>query len=190
MLGAAFLARVYTWTNEYRLLVKAGKAMHYSVTRQNENGSWFYGESPDQKWIDNFHTGYNLRALRNFSTYLNSNLYMTALHKGFQYYFNHFFTSDSKLPKYFHNKLFPIDIHSLSHSILTLAEFSNFHVDAFSYATSIVQWSLANMQSAEGFFYYQKRRFFKNKLAYMRWAQAWMLYALAIYAEQLRTGKK
>ena len=30
-----------------------------------------------------------------------------------------------------------------------------------------------------GFFYYQKRRFYTVKKPYMRWSQAWMLYALA-----------
>jgi len=41
------------------------------------------------------------------------------------------------------------------------------------------------MQSKNGYFFYQKKRFFKNKISYMRWSQAWMLYALAIFAQSL-----
>jgi hypothetical protein len=39
-------------------------------------------------------------------------------------------------------------------------------------------WAIDNMQDKEGYFYYQKKRWYKNKIDYMRWSQAWMFYAL------------
>jgi len=35
------------------------------------------------------------------------------------------------------------------------------------------------MQDIEGFFYYQKWKWYTNKIPYIRWSQAWMFYALA-----------
>ena len=48
-------------------------------------------------------------------------------------------------------------------------------------ADSVLLWTLRKMQSRKGFFYYQKNRFLTNRISYMRWAQAWMFYALSEY---------
>ena len=37
------------------------------------------------------------------------------------------------------------------------------------------------MQSKKGYFYFQKKKGITSKIAYMRWAQAWMFYAFSIY---------
>jgi hypothetical protein len=56
-------------------------------------------------------------------------------------------------------------------------------------AKRIVAWSLKEMQSPSGFYFYQKKRFFKNRIPYMRWSQAWMLLALStLLAYCERTG--
>ena len=36
------------------------------------------------------------------------------------------------------------------------------------------------------YFYYQVFPFFTSKIPYMRWSQAWMLYALAILLEEIK----
>jgi hypothetical protein len=47
------------------------------------------------------------------------------------------------------------------------------------------------MQSPQGYFYYQKRKFLTNKIAYMRWSQAWIFYGLTYYIlNENRTDKK
>src|SRR5262249_55005652 len=63
-LGAALLCRVYKHSGERKFLEPALKAARYSVRRQKEDGSWTYGESSRQDWVDNFHTGFNLCALQ------------------------------------------------------------------------------------------------------------------------------
>jgi len=52
---------------------------------------------------------------------------------------------------------------------------------AFTLALSekIAKWTIENMQDEIGYFYYQKWPFLTNKIPYMRWGQAWMMYALA-----------
>ena len=68
-LGAALLCRLYKHSGEKRFLQPALRAARYSASKQHENGSWDYGELPTQRWIDNFHTGYNLCALRSICDY-------------------------------------------------------------------------------------------------------------------------
>ena len=46
MLGAALLAKVGSLTGRARLLEVAKSAMHYSCSRLNQDGSWYYGEEP------------------------------------------------------------------------------------------------------------------------------------------------
>ena len=64
MLGAAMLARTGRHTRRTELADVARSAMEYSCTRQLTDGAWYYGEGSEHRWIDNFHTGYNLICCR------------------------------------------------------------------------------------------------------------------------------
>ena len=179
LLGAAFLSRLYSITQEKKYIEPARSAVRFSIRRQHEDGSWPYGEDKMQRWVDNFHTGYNLVALNRFSQY-NGNTDVTEnITRGLQFYKEHFFTDDG-VPKYYHNQTYPIDIHSIAYSIVTLVEFKTFGAGNLELAKRIFAWSLKTMQSKDGYFFYQQNRFFKNRLSYMRWSQAWMLLALAM----------
>jgi len=46
-------------------------------------------------------------------------------------------------------------------------------------AYKIGRWAITHMQDREGFFYYQKTRFFTNRIPYIRWGQAWMMYGFS-----------
>lgn len=189
LLGAAFLSRLYSITGKTEFLDPALRAVQFSVARQNEDGSWPYGESKTQRWVDNFHTGYNLLALKKFSQYTGDKSFTDTIRKGYQFYRNNFFTA-AGLPKYYHNRLYPIDIHSIAYSIITLTELNTFDESAKDLAMLICKWGLENMQSEKGYFYYQQKRCFKNRISYMRWSQAWMLYGLAIFAENIYAPNK
>ena len=185
LLGAAFLSRLYSITHEEKFIAPAFSAVRFSTRRQNEDGSWAYGEGKTQRWIDNFHTGYNLVALKKFSEYTGNADYTENLRRGFRFYKENLFTDDG-LPKYYHDKIYPIDIHAIAQSIITFVEFQAYHEDNGNYAKRIITWSLKNMQSDNGNFFYQKNIFVKNKIPYMRWSQAWMLLALATYLHSQR----
>ena len=175
-LGAAFLARVYKYSNEKTLLDIANKAMKFVVKRQNPDGSWYYGDTPYQKWIDNFHTVYNLLSLKKFMEYTENWEYKAAYQKGVNFYVDNFFLEDGT-PKYYHNKIYPIDTHAAACSIIGLLEFGKKEL-----AQKVLKWTIENMwDEKRNYFYYRKYRFFTNKIPYMRWVQAWMFYALTKY---------
>ena len=188
LLGAAFLSRIYSITNQKEFIDFAIQAVRFSTNKQNEDGSWYYGEQKSQKWIDNFHTGYNLVALRKFREYSKEEEFKDNIQKGFKFYKNNFITVNG-LPKYFHNHLYPIDIHSLAQSIITLVEFEHMDPCSGDLVKQIFTWSIRHMQNGRGYFYYQKNRFYKNRIRYMRWSQAWMLYALAVLAGKIENSE-
>lgn len=189
LLGAAFLSRLYSITGDKTFLDPAHCAVRFSIKRQNEDGSWPYGESKTQKWVDNFHTGYNLVALKKFSNYTSDNSFTDAIRKGYHFYKNNFFTADG-IPKYYHNSLYPIDIHSIAYSVITLAELNTFDESAMELAARVCKWGLENMQNEKGYFYYQQKKFFTNRISYMRWSQAWMLHALSIFLQNIKASQR
>jgi hypothetical protein len=176
-LGAALLCRVSKLTGDRQILDKAFKAARYSASRQREDGSWDYGEAGTQAWVDNFHTGYNLCALKDIGLFGETEEFEPQVQKGFDFYRKNFFREDGA-PKYYQNSIFPLDIHSVAQSIITILRFKNLTEDCLTTALLVYKWALANLWDDQGYFYYQERPFYKNKISYMRWAQAWMLLAL------------
>ena len=64
-------------------------------------------------------------------------------------------------------------------SIVTFLELGDLDSKASKLAEDVARWTIRNLRDEQGFFYYQKRRFYTVRKPYMRWSQAWMLYALA-----------
>ena len=182
LLGSALLCRIGRLTGQARFREPALAAARYSVGRQHPDGSWDYGELPSQRWIDNFHTGFNLVALKRISDYGKTAEFDGAIHKGLEFYKTHFFRADGA-PKYFHNAVYPIDIHSVSQSIITLVAFEDAAGEHMKIAQSALKWALANMWDVRGYFYFQALPNYKIRIPFMRWSQAWMLLALATMLE-------
>ena len=111
LLGSRLLARVYGFTKESELFEAAGKSVNFCCDHQQADGSWSYGTLHFHQWIDNFHTGYNLESISDYSKFTGNNLFKGNLDKGFSYYVNTFFTAEG-IPKYYNNSVYPIDIHS------------------------------------------------------------------------------
>ena len=183
LLAAAFLCRVSRLTGNEKYLAPALTAALYSVRCQRTDGSWPYGESHKYGWVDNFHTGFNLCALRGISRALQTAQFDESLRLGFGFYRNNFFREDGA-PNYFHNRTHPIDVHCVAQSIITLLELSDLHPDNINLAWRVFSWALANLWDSDGYFYHQKLPFGTIKIPYMRWGQAWMLVASTLLIEQ------
>jgi hypothetical protein len=179
LLGVRLLSRVYSLTRERSLIIEAKKAVNYVCNNQNIDGSWSYGTYSFHQWIDNFHTGYNLECIADYMKYSGDRDYEYNLEKGFQYYINTFFTKKG-IAKYYSNKIYPIDIHSIAQLIITLDKLNKMNKYK-PLVNKVLSWSIDNMQEKKGFFYYQKKRFFTIRIPYMRWSQAWMLLSLNTY---------
>lgn len=182
-LGAALLCRVSKHTGDGRFLGPALEVARYSASRQKSDGSWVYGELPTQQWIDNFHTGYNLAGLRAISSYADTADFDSHIERGFHFYRTHFIREDGA-PRYFHDHLYPIDVHCVSQSLITLVDFKDLDEGSVHRARSVFEWAMRHMWDERGYFYYRVTPFYTARTSYMRWGQAWMLLGLATFLEK------
>jgi uncharacterized protein YyaL (SSP411 family) len=180
LLAGESLARVGAVTQDAGYLASAAKTVRFVTRRQRGDGSWVYGANAKQAWSDNFHTAYVLQSLFRISSLipgLRSETY-TAIKTGVDFWLDSFFLEDGT-PKYYSSETYPIDIHSAAVAIAVLAELNAIDNRMLPLARKTAEWTIENMRSPEGFFYYQIRKDRIIKTPFMRWGQAWMAYALS-----------
>jgi rhamnogalacturonyl hydrolase YesR len=185
LLGAAMLARTGILCGNDDYLGIARRAVAYSCSRQREDGSWYYAEAPNCHWIDNFHTGYNLDSLKCYKESTGDNRYDEVISKGFRFFIKNFFKPDG-MPKYYHNKTFPIDIQCASQAIDTLATFGKDSPESLDLARKVARWTIDNMQGRDGHFYYKRNPLFPVRTAMLHWGQATMYKALTTLMSSIR----
>lgn len=186
LLAAEVLACVGQRTDDAALCHEAERAARYVVNQQQPDGSWRYGTEPNQSWIDNFHTAYNLFSLKRVISACSLGAeFQQCLDRGFRYWKETFFLAEG-WPKYYHDGPYPADAHAAASAIVTLLECRDLDQDSTRLAQQVASWTIQNMRDQQGFFYYQRRRFYTVRKPYMRWTQAWMLYALARLLEDTR----
>lgn len=178
LLGASLLARVARITGEDTLRARAAKAAAFTAAKQRADGSWPYGIAAADGFVDNFHTAFNLVYLLDYMRDANDWTFDSNVTRGYKYWKDTFFSPDG-MPKYFSGKLYPIDIHAVAQAILTFLAFRERDAEADARALRLAEWATENMQDGSGYFYYQIGRFCRNRIAYIRWSQAWMFRALA-----------
>ncbi len=185
LLTSRFLARVYHFTNDIILKEASKKSVQFCVNHQNKDGSWYYGLANNQKWIDSFHTGYNLEAIYDYQLYTKDRIYNDSFDKGLRYYLSTFFHKKG-ISRYYASSTYPfVDIHSIAELIVLYAKTGSFN-EKYNLVNSILGRVIENMQHQDGYFYHQATRHYKIKIPYIRWCQAWMFYALSWYIIKLR----
>jgi rhamnogalacturonyl hydrolase YesR len=171
-LGAQFFARLYRATNDGQYRTPARNAIDYVVSHQRPDGAWAYGDHDIYRWTDSFHTGFNLIAIKQYREFTGDPDFEDAIKKGFAYYQEELFTPQG-FPKYYSTSFYPVDIHTCAVAILMFREFG-----MPKRAQEIVEWTVDKLWNKKGWFDYQLTRYYRNSIPYMRWSQAWILYAL------------
>jgi hypothetical protein len=177
LLGASILARLTKYCEDSRLATAAEASLDYSMKRQRADGSWLYADTSVQHWIDSFHTGFNLQAIRYILGAGLGGEHRSGYEKGVEFYANRFTLPDGT-PKYYHDKVYPIDIHAPAQAICFFAKEGRSYEEL---TDRILAWVLRHMYSGRGYFYFRKGRVLTNRISYMRWAQAWAFHALTEY---------
>jgi hypothetical protein len=185
MLAAAMLARTAKLTVNDEFLRVAKEAVIYTCSRQLSDGSWYYGEDPKYHWIDNFHTGYNLDALKCYIENAKDKTFEKNLKQGFDFFKNTFFESSGR-PKYYHNRTYPIDSQCASQAIETLAKFSEYDESSLDLGIKVAKWTIENMQDGKGYFYFMRYPLMILKVPMIHWAQATTYRALALLLSKLK----
>jgi hypothetical protein len=177
LLGASFLIRIFKYVNEEIVKKTALSSLAFSFRHQRTDGSWYYGEGPLQDWIDSFHTGFNLQSILYFFDEGFGKEHRSGFEKGLEFYRKNFFLEDGT-PKYYHDRVYPIDVHSAAEAVIV---FSRLGLDCRDLKQKITGWMIDHLQDEEGFFYFQKHKWYINRIPYMRWSQAWAFHALTSY---------
>ena len=191
LFAAETLAAVGVRANETSYCDLAIRAARFVIRHQNKDGSWMYGTGDQQQWIDNFHTAYVLSSLFRIGKACQTDdpEIIKALGDGYDFWSKSFFLADG-WPKYYHDQLHPADSHAAATAIVTLTELRELDDGALSLAEKIAAWAIDNLRDASGYFYYQRRRLFTVRTPFMRWTQAWMVYALARLLEEKQKAQE
>ena len=188
--GFSYLIRVNQIVKDPKILVLSKKFFDYLVSQQHKNGVWDYvvdlktGKKGD---LIDFHQGYILNSLYDFIKYTkqSNRKHFESLLKGAQFYREKQFFNNG-ICRYRWPGTWPVDIHNQAQGIITFSKLSEIESEYLEFAKTIAKWTLENMQDEKGYFYYQKWPFFTNKIPYMRWNQAWMMFALATLLESMK----
>jgi hypothetical protein len=184
--AAGFLSKYATTVNDKHVMEEARRLVAWTVYAQNPEGSWNYSVPRSQAKLgpDNYHTGGILDGLWDYLSASRDRAFLDPYTRGLTFYECHFFTQDGA-PRWRANRTYPMDIHGAAQGILSFTKAAALDRRHLQRAKGIAGWAIRQMQDAkEGYFYYQKFRFFVWKENLMRWNNSWMAWALAELAAQ------
>jgi hypothetical protein len=175
--------------NDVDMKETAYNLAEFLINSQNTDGSWIYSKYNNGKvrtQLD-FHQGFIIDSLLEYLPFASSNQkdrVISTIQNGSNFYKEKQFLEDGRC-HFRYPRLYPTDIHNQTQGIITFSKLGIFNEDYSNFAQKIVNWTISNMKDNQGCFYYQKYRFFTNKIPHMRWGQAWMMLALSTYLEKL-----
>ena len=155
----------------------AQRGIDYALARQRPDGSWLYGERADLAWVDGYHHGYVLDALRVCDDAGLDDRLSGALERGLRYYQRELLLPDGT-PKYFAHKVYPIDSQSYAQAIQTFSIAASRDPRYIEPARRVFDWTMEHMRRSDGLFMFQRRKHWSNRLPHMRWVVAALLLAL------------
>jgi hypothetical protein len=177
---AALLARLSTHGggDAEAFRAAATRALRWTLARQRPDGSWPYGERPNTAWIDGFHTGYLLDALRLCADAGLDDRADAAYWRGLDFYERELFLADGT-PKYTTRSVFPIDSQCVAQAIQTFAWASALQPARIEPARRVLAFAQRRMRRRDGLPIFQRRRWWANRAPHPRWVVAPTLLALA-----------
>jgi hypothetical protein len=177
---AEYLIKIGIESNNNEFIKLGKMATNYSLSTQLKNGAlpYFGPEENNPLRIDSYHSGYEIRML--YSIYsLTKDENMLAPIQKYVKYFKDSFIRKSRIRTKPH-KQYPLDITSAAEIILLLnrtGDLFNYSKDDFQ---KILNKIIGDLQTKKGWFIYRiQKPWFKIKIPYIRWGEAWMALALS-----------
>lgn len=178
--GAAWCVHAGRECGDAGLVDVGSQVARSTLACQRPDGSWEYGTLPHHRFVDGFHTGYNLEALDMIARETGDVRVAANVDRGFSYYRQHLFEPDAT-PRYYAGQLYPIDMHSFSQAVIVLLRVRPGLASA-TLCHRVMERAVSLLyRPAAGLFAYQRNRLFVNRVNYMRWTQAWAFLAINIY---------
>jgi hypothetical protein len=167
------------------------RAMRTLLGFQQADGAWNYSvdlrTGLERPQID-FHQGYMLDGILSFLEAAGPDADCEAAYRrGIAFYRSRQFTPDGRC-HYRYPRSWPANIHNQAQGIVTFARYGHRDPQAADFARTVAEWTLRNMYDERGYFHYLRYPLFTNRIPFIRWGQAAMLYALAHLLERDRSA--
>ena len=190
MLGSEIFAYLYQITEEEKYKELALRSTDFVLAKQKEDGKWNYSihlETGKERTQIDFHQGYVIDSLAYVIQYISSapQRYKKALKRGLAYYKKQQFFENGQSYYRVPSK-WPVEIHNQAQGIVTFARQQQYDASYLNLSETIARYTIENMQSPKGSFYYKKYPWITIKTPFMRWSQAWMFLALTELIEAQR----
>lgn len=180
ILIGSVIAQYCQLSEDDQYMGRATRLVRYVVNQQTQGGAWFYTDPPRDSRIrhDNYHTGFILDALWRYMDASRDDQWMPQYELGLKFYAEKLFNPDGS-PRWMSDCDYPHDIHGAAQGILTFSR----HRDRYeTLIDNIIKWTISNMYSPDGRFYYQQGRWFTKKFTLLRWCNGWMARGLGALA--------
>ena len=183
------ISRYFNIESDYDIIEKAFTNV---ISKQKPQGEWWYSfnmKSGYEKPQIDFHQGFILDTLLEYMESVGYNEpYLNSYKIGLEFYRKKQFLPNGQ-GVYRYPKKYPVNIQNQAQGIISFsrAAAAGFGESYREFARIIAEWTINNMQDRDGHFYYLKYPLFTNKIPYIRWSDASMAYALAVY---LKTQSK
>jgi hypothetical protein len=175
LLVAGFLARARRALDDEGIAAPVCETVQTTLAAQRDDGSWPYAEAPGYRWVDNFHTAYVLESL---SYCVDVPRVREALERGYAYWMAHLFLPDGS-PRFATDRVYPHDAQAYSQAVETHVAMIGLIAAAYDYACRAAEVLVAAMVAPNGAVYFQRRRWWTNRVAFVRWSAAPTFRALA-----------
>lgn len=181
--AAEFLIRLGEETGVSSHVELGRRAVEYSVSEQNEDGSLCYWGRDQASGlgchIDHYHTGFEIRSLHSIWRTTGERAVKRALERYYRFYCKALFDEAGR-PKHTPDSLYPVNILSCAEAIRCHGTLLSDFAVAEEHLERALPWVLTNMQRRDGAFIYMITGRLRRRLSvpYMRWGQAWMMRAL------------
>jgi hypothetical protein len=180
LLGTKTLSLIYNYSKNEEYKQLAFLSAQAVCDMQNTNGSFPHSDQVGNQWRDNFHTAFKLESLAYYQKYCSDESFAIYIKNGYIYWLENFFDKKTGIAFYHEHDNNIIDLHCTAQSIPTFYALDKFKSQKVLIA-KMLEWAIKNMQSKKGYFYFQKRKNYSNKIPYMRWPNAWMFYGMSYY---------
>ncbi|MDG6224264.1 MAG: hypothetical protein QCI82_01995 [Candidatus Thermoplasmatota archaeon] len=179
ILGSSYLFRAGTVLKKDDILEIAEKALNFTLSKQNADGSWYYSIDPStgkfRKQFD-FHQGFILDGLRSIWEIDKDERILPRIEKGLRFYIK---TIDDRGRTYYrYPRKWPIDIHNQAQAMITLKDNSSMFPFVRDKFEKVLSWTLKRMIRSDGRTRHQVWPIIKNNNDYTRWGDSWILLAL------------
>jgi len=187
LLGAQHLIETGVRAGDAALVDYAEPMVRFTLSRQHEDGSWFYGEyRADEPYereileiVDEYHTGFVLRSLHAIAQATGREDCRAAVKSGFAYFKNHLHEGSYFMPVNSYGR-YPVDIHACAEAVLCPSVLKDDVLAARGMPSQALKWPHWYLRDHTTHVpLYRKYPWFTARIYFPRWGGAWMYYAMA-----------